>query len=685
MNGVIENGLVPVNGNEIVSSEVHPNKRRRKKSEVWQYFTTQPVSEDCTRARCNQCNRSFVYISGKKQFGTSHLRRHILSGACHLKRVDQKNDQLFAYTPDSQNGAITAPPRKRCRATPGSVTVALDHDRCIHDIATMIILHDYPTNMVEHPGFVDFARTLQPHFSMASPNSVQSEIVTIFRREKRSLANVLTEIPGRISLTLEFWTADQNLGYAMLSGHFVDADWKLQRRVLNFLVVPFPDSEVAYNNAIATCLTEWKLESRLFALTLDQSFANEAVVGNIRGLLSVSNRHMLNGQFLMNHCYARVISRLAQEALSSMSEVVGKVRDSVKFVKSSESREGTFKKLTQQLQVPCTKNLVLDHRDKWDSTYHMLSTACELKEVFSCLDTSDANYNFAFPMDDWKSVKSLCAYLKLFYDSTNILTAETYPAAHIFFHEVYKIQFELAHGAFSNDPIVSYLVRPLSEKFDIYWRDCCVVLAMAVVMDPRYKSKLVCFTLRKLYGDDEGDMWARTIDESLHDLYFEYVAQTLPLPAIHVEQGYDEFIKAESLEDEIAPPSPSGDSIADFDVYISEFSGNNQMKSELDQYLEEDLLPRDELDVINWWKFNRIRYPTLSKMAADLLSIPFSTVHRDSLFNTTTRKVDSHQSSLRPGTLEAVVCSKHWLQFRTQHSPSMFDMISPLNVKKEEL
>ncbi|KAK9741815.1 hypothetical protein RND81_03G130600 [Saponaria officinalis] len=306
MNGIIENTIVPADGigahqNSIVTSEVHPNNRRRKKSEVWQYFTIEPVSGDCTRARCNQCNRSFVYINGKKQSGTSHLRRHIMSGTCHLKRVDKKTDELFPYTPSPPNGAITAPPRKRCRASPGSVTVALDQDRCIHDLATMIIRHDYPTNMVEHSGFIDFAHTLQPHFSMTSFNSVQSEILTIYRSEKRSLTNILTEIPGRVSLTIESWTTDQNVGYAMLTGYFVDADWKLQRRVLNFLVVPFVDSEVTYNNAIVTCLSEWKLESRLFTLTLDKSFANEAVVGNIRGLLSISNPHMLNGQFLMKH------------------------------------------------------------------------------------------------------------------------------------------------------------------------------------------------------------------------------------------------------------------------------------------------------------------------------------------------------------------------------------------------
>ncbi|KAL9232010.1 hypothetical protein vseg_007160 [Gypsophila vaccaria] len=687
MNGIIENSIIPLNDNDVqlqqynvATPDLQPSKRKKKKSEVWQYFTAQPVGEDCMRACCNQCNRSFAYINGKKQSGTSHLRRHISSGVCSTKCLKQKTEKKIRDTPGSQNGTITAPPRKLCRASPGSVTLALDQERCTYEIARVIIDHDYLTSMVEQPSFTDFARTLQPQFSMASFNTVQTEIVTIYKREKHSLANILAEIPSRVSLTLDYWSTDQTIGYAMLTGHFIDADWKLQRRVLNFRLVPFPESDVAFNNAIVSCMSDWKLESKFFALTLDQSFASETVVGNIRGILSVGNPHMLNGQFLVVNCYARVINRLAQEAIASMSEYVGKVRDSVKFVKSSESRERKFYELRQQLRVPCTKSLVLDNREKWDSTYHMLSTACELKEVFSCLDTYDPHYKLAPLMDDWKFIDALCAYLKLLFEGAHILMAEIYPAAHKFFHEAYRIQFELAHGAFSDDPIVSDLVRPLSEKFDMYWRDCCVVLAMAVVMDPRYKLKLVRFTLTKLYGEDEGDIWVRTIDETMHDLYFEYIAQTLPLPSIHVDHGFDEFIKADSHSDEAAS---SGDGFSDFDIYISEVSSNNETKSELDQYLDEPLLPRDEFDIIDWWKLNRIKYPTLSKMAADLLSIPFGTVHRDSVYNTTTSKLDSHRCSLKPSTLEAIVCANNWLQSGTQQSSNTLDLISPTIFKRE--
>ncbi|KAF8395898.1 hypothetical protein HHK36_019853 [Tetracentron sinense] len=72
----------------------------------------------------------------------------------------------------------------------------------------------------------------------------------------------------------------------------------------------------------------------------------------------------------------------------------------------------------------------------------MLMAALELKEVFSCLDTSDLDYKESPSMDDWKQVKTLCTYLKLLYDAANILTGSTYSTANVFFHEVVVPTFD---------------------------------------------------------------------------------------------------------------------------------------------------------------------------------------------------------------------------------------------------
>ncbi|XP_011007704.1 PREDICTED: zinc finger BED domain-containing protein DAYSLEEPER-like isoform X2 [Populus euphratica] len=542
--------VTPTDNNEPPTSEEQPSKRRRKKSIVWEHFTIETVGAGCMRACCKQCKKSFAYITGSKLAGTSHLKRHIALGICPVSR--QKNESS-PYTP----GSKTDPPKKRFRASPGFSGIPLDQDRCNHEIAKMIILHDYPLHIVEHPGFIDFVRTLQPHYNMVSFNTIQGECVDVYLREKQRLLNLINGIPGRVNLTLDFGISNLDIGYAFLTGHFIDGDWNLQRRILNVATLPFYDSDYAFNQAVVSCLSDWHLRSKLFTLTLDQSFSNENVIGNLRGLLSVKNPFVLHGQLLKGSCYARVLSHLAQDALSATGEIVRRIRESVKYVKTSEAHDEKFTELRQQLQVPSTKILIIDNQTKWNTTYHMLVAASELKEVFACLDTSDPVYKINPSTDDWKKVDILCTYLKLLYDAANILTGPTYPPAHVFYHEVYKIQLELTHATMSQDPFVSNLIKPMKEKFDQYWKDCFLVLAIAVVMDPRFKMKLLEFSFPKVFGEDAG-MWIKSVDDGIHELFLDYLAPNIHLPAAYVEEGHISLTQSDTLQEVEVAPAPDG-------------------------------------------------------------------------------------------------------------------------------
>ncbi|XP_010241568.1 PREDICTED: zinc finger BED domain-containing protein RICESLEEPER 2-like [Nelumbo nucifera] len=655
------------NNNELAIANPEPqaqpnNKRRRKKSIVWEHFTIEAVGAGCTRACCKQCKQTFAYSTGSKLAGTSHLKRHIMLGTCPATRRNQEKNQLTPYSPTKAGNLTDPPPRRRYRASPGTLSL-FDQDRCRHEIAKMIVMHEYPLHMVEHPGFVAFVQNLQPRFNMVNFSTVQGDCVALYLREKQNLLKVLEAIPGRISLALDLWTSDQTLGYVFVVGHYIDSDWKLHRRILNVVMVPSIETGNAFNYAVGTFLSDWSLENKLFTVTLNQQLLNNSANGDIRGYLSVKNPLMLNGQLLIGHCYAHVLSIIAQDALVALQETISKVRASVKYVKTSDTHEEKFIELKQQLQVPSTKSLSIDDLTKWNTTYLMLVAALELKEVFSCLDTSDPEYKDAPTMDDWKQVETLCIYLKLLYDAANILTSATYPTANIFFHEVWKIHLELTHAAMSQDPFVCNLTRPMQEKFDKYWKDCNLVLALAVVMDPRFKMKLVEFSFSKIYGDDAGE-YVKIVDEGIHDLFLEYVSQPLPLTPTYVERETPLTPKTE-----VSPGGTllsAGDGLLDFDVYISEISSSQQTKSELDQYLEESLLPRiQEFDILGWWKLNNLKYPTLSRMARDILVITVSPATADSVFNTELKKLDPYRSSLRPETIEALICAKDWLPLGT--------------------
>lgn len=55
-------------------------------------------------------------------------------------------------------------------------------------------------------------------------------------------------------------------------------------------------------------------------------------------------------------------------------------------------------------------------------------------------------------------------------------------------------------------------------------------------------------------------------------------------------------------------------------------------------------------------------YPTLCKIAKDILAIPSSTVASENAFSLGGRVVDPFRASLTPKTVEALVCTSDWIR-----------------------
>ena len=88
----------------------------------------------------------------------------------------------------------------------------------------------------------------------------------------------------------------------------------------------------------------------------------------------------------------------------------------------------------------------------------------------------------------------------------------------------------------------------------------------------------------------------------------------------------------------------------------------NSFRTELDHYLEEDVLPdNSQFDILLWWKLNGVKYPVLQTIARDILAIPVSTVASESAFSSSGRLVSPHRNRLHPKMIEALMCAQSWL------------------------
>ncbi|KAL4190409.1 hypothetical protein AMTRI_Chr07g75500 [Amborella trichopoda] len=614
----------------------HPLPSKRKTiSSVWDEFEKVRSEDGSVKAACKHCHRNLV---GSSAHGTSHLKRHL--GRC-AKRVHIGSGQQLVVTCIKKGEA-------------SSVNFKFDQGRSRYDLAKMILLHEYPSSMVEHTTFRTFVRNLQPLFSMVSPSTIESDIIEIYKKEKKKLYEELEKIPSRISLSANIWSSCQNLEYLCLIAHYIDDAWVLQKQILSFVNLPSRTGG-AIAEVLLDLLSQWNVDKKLFSITLNSASYNDVAASSLRSRLSRNSSLPLEGKIFHLCCCSHVVNLMVQDGLEVIQEVLQKIRESIKYVKTSHVRQERFNEIINQLGIQSKQNIFLDVPTRWNSTYHMLDVTLELREAFSCFAQCDSMCNMVPSEDEWERVKEICDCLKLFYDITNTFLGSKYPTANLYFPEVYQMHLRLVEWSMSLNKHISSMAIKMKEKFDKYWKISNLVLAIAVVIDPRFKLKFVEYSYSQIYGND-AEHHIRMVRQGVYDLCNEYESKeplasnsesSLAVSASTSSGGVDTHGKLWAME---------------FEKFVRESSSNQARKSELDRYLEEPIFPRNlDFNIRNWWQLNAPRFPTLSKMARDILGIPVSTVTSDSTFDIGGQVLDQYRSSLLPETIQALMCAQDWL------------------------
>ena len=97
---------------------------------------------------------------------------------------------------------------------------------------------------------------------------------------------------------------------------------------------------------------------------------------------------------------------------------VEKIRDSVHYWIATPVRVEKFENAKKQLGIKETKNLVLDCKTRWNSSYLILGIVLLYKDVFDRLKEHERNYT-SFPSESERDLsKFMCEYLKRFYKLT---------------------------------------------------------------------------------------------------------------------------------------------------------------------------------------------------------------------------------------------------------------------------
>ncbi|KAK1362600.1 HAT, C-terminal dimerization domain containing protein [Heracleum sosnowskyi] len=221
-------------------------------------------------------------------------------------------------------------------------------------------------------------------------------------------------------------------------------------------------------------------------------------------------------------------------------------------------------------------------------------------------------------------------------------------------------------------------------KYDKYWGDIDKLnhfIFISVILDPRRKMVYVDWMVKIWFGAERCGILYLNIKSTFCSL-FDLYGSSLPHSENVKESSYP------SSTTSIRSKEKDGKKMFDFSELVGNTfemqvgGGISEKKVEWEKYLEDERESNESFpSVLQWWKDNNKKYPTLAKIAQDILAIPVSTVASESAFSTRGRVLDSFRTSLTPRMVEALICAQDWL--RNSYNP-LFIKESLLEMEKFE-
>ncbi|XP_019161967.1 PREDICTED: zinc finger BED domain-containing protein RICESLEEPER 2-like [Ipomoea nil] len=595
--------------------------RKRKvvesRSRVWDHFQKITDSNNVTiEAKCIYCAK--LYQCQSKKHGTTSLRNHMVS--C-MKNPHSKDTRQSLLTFQAVATSDASEP------TVGELgTWVFNQETIRRALVEMIIIDELPFIFVEGQGFRRFIAVACPRFKIPSRWTISRDINVIYEEEKLNLKCLFRGNTQRVSITTDSWTSIQRINYMVVTAHFIDEEWKLHKKIISFVLVTSHKGEYIAK-ALESCLIEWGLRN-VFTVTVDNASSNDVALGFLKRKVLSWGSSSVKSKYLHMRCIAHILNFVVQDGLKQCDIVVKRVREVVRYVRSSPSRLKKFRDLAEYSGIEQKTSLCLDVPTRWNSTYLMLQSALIYQKVFDDYEYSDNSFKSymgdSIPTSlDWESVNNLVKLLKCFYEMTIRISGSPYVTANTFFSEIsylYCILNEMVEA----DGAVKLMGANMKAKFEKYWGDIDkmnYMIFFANILDPKDNSSVVPAT---------GSGSVASVNPVV-----EFVSAPVGRPQ-HLLKAQ---IKKQRMET------------------------GERKKTELEYYLS-DAITEDEgsFDILRWWKVNSARFPILSKISRDILAIPISTVASESAFSTSGRVLDPFRSSLTPKIVEALVCTQDWLR-----------------------
>lgn len=112
--------------------------------------------------------------------------------------------------------------------------------------------------------------------------------------------------------TCDTWTSNQTKSYITFTAHYVDVEWKLHKKIINFRHFLPPCTGYAMASMVIEFTMDWEVEDKFFTLTLDNATANDSMVTILRDSFLASHNFTIRSNVFHVRCSAHVLNLIGK-------------------------------------------------------------------------------------------------------------------------------------------------------------------------------------------------------------------------------------------------------------------------------------------------------------------------------------------------------------------------------------
>lgn len=314
---------------------------------------------------------------------------------------------------------------------------------------------------------------------------------------------------------------------------------------------------------------------------------------------------------------------------------LGKLHNFVVFIQRSVQRSQRF------LVLSHNRKLARDNDTRWSSWYTMLRAALNLREAI------DDYFNKWIEADcagdelcagDWIILEKIKSFLEKLKMTTKALESSFATLDNVLLAMDFILaQFEAGKEAHIDDPMMGPMYNSGWAKLDKYYRltDESPAYVAAIVLHPSHKWHYI--------QENWKEEWVESSGGLVQTLWDEYKPVESPLPSCE------------------APSTTTNEFLSWRNKHLQP----SLITDEYERYCKSERV-YGFTSALAWWleETQQKNYPSLSKMAVDILSIPAMSAEPERLFSGAKITITDRRNRLGSDVIEALECLKSWSGIR---------------------